>query len=129
MRQLTLIDQVYYRGCEVQPLEFRCASSVVISSDEQPYVRERQTVGNDWMELDFGWLAGKAGLVLLENLGKETLEVGVDGVDGVDGGAEVCPFAPLPPGQSFRFWVFSNYHYFIYARETEGKYTLRVFPK
>ena len=63
----TAIMQLYFEQQGEQPVgfDFRCAHKTP-PAGEDPWVR-RVDVGAEWAPLDFGWLAGKAGVIAIEN--------------------------------------------------------------
>lgn len=118
--RLTILDQLYYRSrCDAQPTEFRCGFTVTLSSEEQPYVRERVSVGSNWGSVDFGWLTGKVGFAILENVGKVTL--GLSGQHGTI-------FTEIFPGESQRLRIVTPL-LICASSESVGQYTVRAFPK
>lgn len=64
--RLTVQLTVYHQRCGENPTSITPSFVAALEEVEQPYSRQLK-VGTEWMLLDFGWLEGKQGEIIIEN--------------------------------------------------------------
>lgn len=119
--RLTVVEMVYHQGtCGMSPVSMEIRFHELLKSTEDPYVR-RFTVGNEWKQLEAGWLEeGDCSQLILKNEGPGTILVGLS-LDRV--------LSVIPPKQSERLrpWRVSNR--FVKCEGGEARITVVVIPK
>jgi hypothetical protein len=142
--RITVLESVYYRPYNQQPIALEIRSSRSLKSDEKPYQRQnhKKTVATEeWKEVDFGWLENDLGLFVIQNDEgsmyetiptedeksedkKKVLEIGFGTPENPPQDVWL-----IPPHESFRGSPSSSSNVMIRSQHKEIKYTLTAFPK
>ena len=117
--RMTVVSKVYYAGPRQQTHDPNLSFSRFLEGAEEPY-RRTTTVGEDWQELDLGWLKDRQGFLCVKNdegsqrrvnptedelidSNKRVLELGTFPQALEVAGAQPSPFARIRPGESCQF--------------------------
>lgn len=141
--RLTVVETcVYYAPGDDKPVTTDARFSRAVTTDEQPYVR-RCALGEDWVPLDTGWLAGQVSAVVVENhrparqaipspqeRAAEDGAVVEVGVTTPTGNGEFYVFAALtvPVGEACRFNFVATQFVRLRCRAGKAKVTITAFP-
>lgn len=143
--RVTIVENIYFQerfgGSSILPVGTPYAYEV--ESEELPFQRKFKA-GPEWKSLPgvSDWLDGKAGLIKVENVEGQYLQVNPTDEEkqdiskriveiGIKVGDVVYPFAEAHPGRSFRIEAYSGgeVQYMLRARHGVASYWLHVFPR
>jgi len=104
-RQITVVEGVYHMGVDVPTSGVDNRFSRQVESDEQPYSR-RYTIGDNWTNLDFGWIE-RPGMLVISNEEGKFLQRNPTDEEKKDIAGRIVEIAGTPPwlilpGESFR---------------------------
>lgn len=110
-QKIVVKETVYWQSRGSNPQSVSVGFSRLVNSEEQPYIRTRLKVSEEYLKMDTGWLA-KSSLVVVENLPEvrqtiptpeqlkaarsRVLEISVTDDDSI------MPFCHVPVGESVR---------------------------
>lgn len=135
--RLVVVESVYCQQEGEQPDSLDAGYARWLTTDQQPLVRRRLTIGPEWQPLDCQWL-DKAGLLVLENVEGRNLarQPSADELAAIRGRVIELAYAgtPLdrswliPPGESFRGCPANLDGLRIRCRCGQAKALLSLFP-
>jgi len=137
LNQLTVVELIYHRRQDDQPIQFESRFSRNLNTDEQAYDR-RCKARSEWQLLDLGWIE-QAGHISIENCEghfnqvqptdderkeaeSRVIELGwlIDG--------EPQPKIIIPVHESCRFTPTSGSQIYVRCQSGIANYNLRVIP-
>ncbi len=118
---------------------FDAVHSRILETEEQPYSR-KLTIGEEWKEVDFGWLTGKTGFVVIQNTEGLRLRVNQSDDEKADTAKRIIRLvAPDVEDNCFNPWLIHPYggihagtptgRLRIRCQHDTARYTLTVIPR
>lgn len=142
--RIVVVENVYHQQHGEQPTGVATRFSRTLGSEEQPYIR-KATLGQDWQEIDRGWIEEPGLLVLINESGpppsvipsdEETMELAARLIEvaikapgeGKGKGEPFLMICRIPRGESLRIMPTDVAAIRIRCASGTARYSLYLFP-